>query len=290
MAKELSFLEQLCYSTTRIVTKTIDNQYKLATGFFLTFPLEEGEDRSVPVLVTNKHVTKDAKQLTIWVSAKDENGDAIDKTKVEITIDDVATNTIMHPDSDVDLCIIPIARILEATEQTTKTNLFLRNFPLSIVMTDDKANTLDAVEDIMMVGYPNGLWDEKNNRPIFRYGITATDPKVDYNGKREFMIDCACIQGSSGSPVIVYHKGLSTDKFGKDAKIGGVDASLLGIQYSIPIRNTEGKMIKVVTPTSDEIKPVIGLPINLGFIVKSQCIFDFIPILESEFNLTIKKG
>lgn len=290
MAKELSFLEQLCYNTTRIVTKTIDNQFKQATGFFLSFPLEGNEDIKVPVLVTNRHVVSDAKELTIWVSAKDVNGDPADNTKVQITIDDITSKAIMHPDPDVDLSIIPIARILEAAEHSTRTNLFFRTFPLNIVMNDARAKKLDAVEDIIMVGYPNGLWDEKNNRPIFRYGITATDPKVDYNGKREFMIDCACIQGSSGSPVIIYHKGLSTDKFGKDAKVGGVDASLLGIQYSIPIRNTEGKMIKVVTPTSDEVKPVIGLPINLGFIVKSQCIFDFVPILERNFNLKIKIG
>lgn len=48
-------------------------------------------------------------------------------------------------------------------------------------------NKLDAMEDVIMVGYPVGLWDSVNNRPIFRRGITATDPKVDFEGKKNFM-------------------------------------------------------------------------------------------------------
>lgn len=52
-----------------------------------------------------------------------------------------------------------------------------------------------------MVGYPDGIWDEFNNQPIVRRGITATHPKNDFNGKGEFLIDAVCFPGSSGSPV-----------------------------------------------------------------------------------------
>jgi len=63
-----------------------------------------------------------------------------------------------------------------------------------------------------MVGYPIGLWDEKNNYPIFRKGITATHPANDYNGKSEFMIDAACFPGSSGSPVYIIDELNYVDK------------------------------------------------------------------------------
>lgn len=288
MAKELSFLEQLCYNTTRIVTINKNGEKCVATGFFLSFPLVGQQDLKVPVLVTNRHVTQDAKQLTIWLNAMDENGDPIDNSMVEITIDNASDKFIMHPNSTIDLSIMPIASLIEEAEIKTNNKLFFRNFPIDFIMTDDKAKELDAVEDILMVGYQSGLWDKINNRPIFRYGVTATDPKVDYEGNRVFLIDCACIQGSSGSPVIIYHKGISSDKFGKETKYGGVFAKLLGVQFSIPIRNTAGEMIKVATPTSDEVKPVVGLPINLGFIVKIQCILDFIPILEMKYHIKIK--
>ena len=65
---------------------------------------------------------------------------------------------------------------------------------------------LNAVEEIMMIGYPNGLWDAKNNLPIVRRGITGTPAFVDYNDKPEFVIDAACFPGSSGSPVFIVNQ------------------------------------------------------------------------------------
>ena len=287
MAKELSFVEQLCYNTTRIVTVNSKNEIHVASGFFVCFDLENS-DRNVPLLVTNRHVAEDAKQLIIWMSEKDANGDPVDSNKVQITIEDASSKFIMHPNPEVDLSIYPIGQLVRDAEAATNTLFFYKTFSSDILMTDKDAEKLDAVEEILMIGYPNGLWDQKNNRPIFRYGITATDPKVDYEGKREFMIDCACIQGSSGSPVILFNKGIGSNKFGKETKYDVIIAKLLGVQHSIPIRNTEGKMIKVDTPTSDDKNPVIGLPINLGYIVKIQCLFDFVPILEKQYNLKIK--
>ena len=58
------------------------------------------------------------------------------------------------------------------------------------------------VEDVLMIGYPNGLWDTTHNMPIIRRGTIATDIKLDYNEKKEFVIDAACFPGSSGSPVL----------------------------------------------------------------------------------------
>ena len=77
MAKELSFVEQLCYNTTRIVTVNSKNEKHVASGFFVCFDLENS-DRNVPLLVTNRHVAEDAKQLIIWMSEKDANGDPVE--------------------------------------------------------------------------------------------------------------------------------------------------------------------------------------------------------------------
>ena len=49
-----------------------------------------------------------------------------------------------------------------------------------------------GLEAIVMVGYPNGLWDKTNNLPIFRKGVLASDYKYDWNGKKEFLIDALC--------------------------------------------------------------------------------------------------
>ena len=44
--------------------------------------------------------------------------------------------------------------------------------------------SLDAIEEIVMIGYPNGLWDSVNNMPIARRGITATPVYLNYEGKK----------------------------------------------------------------------------------------------------------
>lgn len=288
MAKEISVVEQLCYNTTRIVTANSKNETHVASGFFMAFDIEGNENQIIPILVTNRHVVRDAQMLKIWVSEKNQEGDPIDQSMVEITIMDAFSKFIMHPDPEVDLAIYPLAQLIIDAEKATNKQLYYKTFSSKLLMTDEKSSDLDAVEEILMIGYPSGLWDQKNNRPIFRYGITATDPKIDYEGKREFLIDCACIQGSSGSPVLLYNRGITSNKFGKETKYDVLVAKLLGVQHSIPIRNTQGVMVKVTTPTSDDKNPVIGLPINLGYIVKIQCIFDFVPILEKKCNLKIK--
>lgn len=43
---------------------------------------------------------------------------------------------------------------------------------------------------------------------------TAIDSKVDYEGRQELNIDYACIQGSSGSPILMYNRGISSNKYG----------------------------------------------------------------------------
>ena len=40
---------------------------------------------------------------------------------------------------------------------------------------------LSALEELVMVGYPIGLWDKNNNFPIFRKGYTASHPAIDFN-------------------------------------------------------------------------------------------------------------
>jgi hypothetical protein len=57
-------------------------------------------------------------------------------------------------------------------------------------------------DQVAMIGYPNGLWDDTNNYPIIRQGHVATSPQVDYKGKKEFLLDIALYPGSSGSPIV----------------------------------------------------------------------------------------
>jgi hypothetical protein len=90
--------------------------------------------------------------------------------------------------------------------QAQRKRIYFMALGKEIIPTAEQLEGLAALEDIVMVGYPIGLWDKVNNMPIIRRGITATHPKLPYNGREEFMIDAACFPGSSGSPVVLYNE------------------------------------------------------------------------------------
>lgn len=283
--KELSFAEQLCYITTRIEAVDINGEEQIGTGFFIGFKLAE-EGKQVPLLVTNKHILDGAKSIKIHLNEKDIEGNPIDNSVVDVELTPYNSFFINHPDASVDLSVFPINMAISQIELQLSKKLYYKTFPREIITTDEKAEEFDAVEDILMIGYPVGIWDSKNNRPIFRKGITATDPKVDYEGERTFMIDCACINGSSGSPVLIFNKGIYSNKFAQETCYDSLRALLIGIQSSIPIYDVEGEIVKIKTPTAKRSSvPVVGLPINLGCIIKAQCIFDFLPLLEKKLNV-----
>ena len=66
-----------------------------------------------------------------------------------------------HPDPDIDLCAMPIASLLQEAESSGRS---VFHFPLdrSLIPIDAELQDFDLLEEITMVGYPNGLWDKKN--------------------------------------------------------------------------------------------------------------------------------
>ena len=163
--------------------------------------------------------------------------------------------------------------------------MFYRTFDETLIPNKEKLETLDAVEEILMIGYPNGLWDSVNNMPIVRKGITATDIKFDYEGRKEFLIDAACFPGSSGSPVLICNVGGYRDKQG-NLNWGSPRIFLLGILYAGPQLTVTGD-IKVVTIPNMQQKAlaVSHIPNNLGYIIKAERIMDFVPLIKQKFNL-----
>lgn len=138
----------------------------------------------------------------------------------------------------------------------------------SLIPTQAQLDDLNAVENILMIGYPNGLWDETNNLPLFRRGITATHPAVDHNGKSVTMVDAACFPGSSGSPVILYDGGAYALKDGGTAI--GSRMMLLGVLYKGPQVIAQGVIGVQDLPTTRVPVPITPMMMHLGFIVKAK--------------------
>ena len=278
----LSIVEQLCYSTTRIGTIDAENNSYSGTGFFFSCQIDEKTE--ITLIVTNKHVVNGMITGYFKLTKADAKGNPIHKEHFQIQIDQFEQQWIFHPNDDVDLCVLPFAQILNiAKEQGV--SLFYRTFNDSLIPTADKLETLDAVEDIIMIGYPNGLWDSVNNMPLVRKGITATDLKFDYNGKKEFVIDAACFPGSSGSPVLICNVGGYHDKQG-NLNLGSSRIFLLGVLYAGPQLTVNGEIQVVTIPNvQQKALAVSHIPNNLGYIIKSERIMDFIPIIKQKLNI-----
>ena len=179
---DMSLTEKLAYSTVRIECELDSGNVCTGTGYFFSFKDDPEKQEFIPVVITNKHVIKNAvKGKLIFTVSK--NGKPVDTEHFGISIKDFEKYWTLHPNSDVDLCAMPIAPFITEASKCGK-ELYYLSLDKNLIPNNDKLKNLSAVEEILMVGYPNGIWDSINNKPIYRKGITATHPCIDYNGKK----------------------------------------------------------------------------------------------------------
>ena len=79
------------------------------------------------------------------------------------------------------------------------------------------------------MGYPLGVYDSKNNLPIFRNAMIASSYGVPFQGQPMFLTDANLHPGTSGSPVITKPKSAWVDDKGNTNIITGTVYYLLGV-------------------------------------------------------------
>lgn len=281
MNKNLSTIEQLCFSTIRIETRN-DNSIGTGTGFFFNFNID---GQVIPFIVTNKHVVKGMKEGIFFMTEEDETGSPLYTHHVKISTTDFENAWLMHPDANIDLCVMPMTYTLNYALSNLHKRLFFKAFESTLIPNQAQLKDIDIAENILMIGYPNGLWDSVHNMPIVRRGITATDVNLCHNGKREFVIDAACFPGSSGSPVVLYNKGQYSDKEG-NVTFGSSRLYLLGVLWGGPQQTVQGDIKVQTIPTSNNyIYSESKILINLGYVIQSSVLSDFVPLIKNRYNL-----
>lgn len=268
MKTPLTPFESLAFSTIRIECDTASGG-STGTGFFFRFA-DKGSEFT-PAIVTNKHVVKDSiRGRLLFTLSKDDAPDV--GQNFLWNVEDFEKAWIPHPDPNVDLCVYPIASLInQAFAQGRK--FFVTFLDLTLLPTEADIEDFVGMEKIIMVGYPNGIWDKQHNFPVFRSGVAATHYRYDWNGKPEFLIDCACFPGSSGSPVLLCDIGQVHTK--KGLNIGSSRIKLLGALYAGPQHRVDGKVEIVPVPTADRVVAVSTIPNNLGMVIKSKKLLDF---------------
>lgn len=274
----LSLTEKIAHSTVRL---KVINKDKVITGSSFIYYFKINDTINVPALVTNKHVILGGETGRFLLTEADQNGYPNFKSHITIEFDNFENRWIFHPDKNVDLAIMSIAPILEEAKKRGKT-LFYRYIDDKIIPTKQQLEELTAVEDILMVGYPIGFYDEVNNYPIFRKGITATHPNLNYNDQDEFLIDAACFPGSSGSPVFLLNTGSFINKEGGTSL--GQRFYFLGVFSKGFEYPAKGKMEIIEIPNTLDTLYKTNIPTNLGKVIKSYKIEEFLPILKAMLN------
>lgn len=265
--------EQLLFSTLRIQSGS-----SIDTGAIVTH--KWADDKEGPFLVTNKHVVAGSQVATLTFTLGTGSGDDRrpllgQKHSISFQGNDGQTWT-GHPSVDVDIAALPLQPVLSGVAEEGA-SVFYKAIPTTMIPSDDDMKEIDAVEDVLFIGYPSGIYDTANNLPIARRGITATPPTVDYESKPTFLIDASVFPGSSGSPVLLYKSGAWSTRAGQLRQ--GDHLQLLGLLGSAYLREDDGAMTFEEIPAA--LRPVVKTRqmIDLGIVYKARCIVETIELI-----------
>ena len=247
----------------------------VGTGFLFAFNFPElGEKLYSIVIITNKHVVEGATNIQTMITLiPKSSADKLDDSylvpgaeHILLNISNLPSRIVHHPLPNVDLCAIILTDIWEEIRQDRAA----RHVVVDETWLPDAElqSIIRPIEPIVMVGYPNDLWDKANNLPIVRNGLTASHPLVNWNQEKQFLIDAACFPGSSGSPVFLFEDGMI--RLGSGSYSPGSRVALLGILWGGPLFEYEGKIKQQPIPTAVVDTPVISTMMNIGYVVKAE--------------------
>lgn len=225
------------------------------------------------MIITNHHVIKGSNIGILNFTEQGDKGPKYGNILTQ-TISDFGNSWIKHP--NVDLAILPIAGIIDNIKRQTNKDISLVYYEENLIPNAKLLEDITAIEEVLMIGYPKGFWDKVNNLPVVRKGITATPIYIDYNGKKEFLLDIPIFSGSSGSPIVLFNEGsYSTKKGGINI---GSRISLLGINVQSIDYMAGGQLI--LPPNNPTIQTSTFVPMNIAVIIKSEELLTFKPILK----------
>ena len=268
--KPESIFENILFTTVRIEVTLPNNSISMGTGFIFNYVKN---NKQYLFVVTNKHVIKDSIEGRLTFNQSDGEKPILGKV-FTIEYPNFEKQWIGHPQQDIDVAIMPFAPVLN--ELSNKgVQIFFKSLTPDLIPSDKLLREeIDAVEDIVFVGYPSDVYDRRNLLPVVRKGITATPISVDFEGKPAFLIDASIFPGSSGSPVFLCNIGSYSPK-GKGLVVGS-RIFFLGVVASVFIRKDLNTIELIHIPTGKI--PVVATTqmVDLGIVYKAIVIKELI--------------
>lgn len=186
--------EDLVYTVSYITSENIEDGISKITGATGFFYKTKENGKELYFIVSNKHFFENKNTFKFSMPFINNN----EEYTMNYTIT-IAPAT--HPTYDIGVICINDAI------QSLNENFILKN---KFIEEDDFLNisqqSVDSIEEALMIGYPFGLKSDNSTMPLIRHGIIATPLYFNYENKEEFLVDILCFEGSSGSPIFMNKK------------------------------------------------------------------------------------
>ncbi|MBH3373126.1 trypsin-like peptidase domain-containing protein [Pseudomonas juntendi] len=268
--------EKLLFSTIKIEV-SLPKGSGSGTGFFFAHPITHaGKETEFGCIVTNKHVIENSTGGRLVFTKKGKDGQPIIGDSFTLDIHQNAWKDMWlgHPDPSIDIAITPFGPIITHLKEQYGVEIYCSWVMPALIPTDEQLASLNVMETVVFVGYPNGLWDTKNLVPIMRKGTTATPLALDFEGEPKFLIDASVFGGSSGSPVFILDDGVFTDRNG-NANFGS-RIHFIGVIAAVYHKTDLNAVVPIAIPTQFQAGVEIKQMIDLGIAFKSKTVIETI--------------
>jgi hypothetical protein len=261
-----SVTKRLLFNTVRVDTVLDDGSAGSGTAFVVEHRHRQGRLRFI---VTNRHLVDGVRRGgLIFTQAR--QGRPLIGTRFHIGIEDFPQAWFVHPDPGVDLAIVPLAPLTQAAH-AAGVELYVHPVDSADIADAALLHAFDALEEVLFVGYPNGVWDQVNLMPILRRGTTATPMALDFEGRAEFLIDAAVYPGSSGSPVFAFPL-----QRGHAQRGGQRQPRLVGVVAAVFFREEAQRLVAAPVPAREGGHVMGAEMIDLGLVIKAQAVLQLV--------------
>lgn len=270
-----SLADQLFFVTVRIEA-TANGSSWVGTGFLYAVETSAG---AVHFLVTNKHVYENATEIRVAMNRSTPGAMPALGEVTEITVTPFGDHFWRgHPDEHVDVAAMAFGPVLNEMQKIGGVMPFFRSVGPPVCLNAENVSQLDAIEEVIFIGYPRGIYDTRNLLPVARTGTTATPLAIDYEGLPAFLVDASVFPGSSGSPVFLLDRGGTFVPRGENSVQVGGRFMCLGVLAAVHVHQVQGDVVNLparLVATYDE-------PLDLGIVFKATTIDACVdPILEA---------
>lgn len=242
----------------------------IGTGFIYGVDANDSGSDVYPFLVTNRHILENDGTIVVKMNRTDD----LPANEYAFDIERVQHNITTHPDSDVDVAVMPVPVDVWIVDQSAA-NIVQERQSLSRAAAGEIG--VSEGDGVFAVGFPLGLVEYENQIfPIVRQGCIARIQDWLSGRARRILIDANIFPGNSGGPVFLRPTAMAS----AGANANDV-AYLIGmVSGYIPYREV------AVSPQTNQARVVFEENSGIAEIVPSDAILETIQIAVQRLGLT----